>query len=83
MPIKSENYFLIRQHFFKLLGRHCAYCGGTEKLELDHILPNEKHRHDSGTSERIWEWFYAYDAGNLQILCAKCNKEKGSKYKYK
>lgn len=44
----------------------CASCGSTEKPEIDHILPIAL----GGTSE----------PGNLQILCAPCNRSKGAKH---
>jgi len=91
MPIKKENYELIRKHFYLLFNFKCAICGlpcdesgkytdENEKIhsmELDHIIPNGVHRHDVSRSKREWEWFEAYDKGNLQLLCSKCNKEKG------
>lgn len=44
----------------------CAACGSTDKPEIDHILPIAL----GGTS----------DPGNLQILCAPCNRSKGAKH---
>jgi 5-methylcytosine-specific restriction endonuclease McrA len=41
----------------------CKYCGSTENLEIDHIIPLAK----GGTNE----------LDNLQILCKKCNRKKG------
>ena len=79
MPIKDENYKIIRRHIFKLLGNQCAFCGSTEELELDHIIPNGMPRRETSRSERIWEWIQAFDAGNLQILCKKCNIIKGDR----
>lgn len=43
----------------------CAYCGASEKLEVDHIRPISKH----GTN-RI---------NNLQPLCRQCNSKKNNK----
>lgn len=44
-------------------GEHCANCGATENLAIDHVLSIAK----GGLSE------YA----NLQLLCATCNRIKG------
>ena len=43
----------------------CKKCGSTENLEIDHIIPISR----GGKSTY----------SNLQTLCHKCNKEKGSK----
>lgn len=42
----------------------CAFCGDTENLQLDHIIPIAK----GGKTE----------LGNVQILCAFCNQSKGT-----
>ena len=42
----------------------CVYCGDTEPLHLDHILPKSR----GGSNE----------ASNLQWLCATCNQAKGA-----
>ena len=43
-------------------GGRCARCGSTEDLEFDHIIPVSK----GGSSTEK----------NVQLLCAKCNREK-------
>jgi len=44
------------------LGRKCAKCGTTEKLELDHIIPEA-----IGRENRL---------ANIQVLCESCHKQK-------
>lgn len=46
-------------------GSCCAYCGSTEKLEVDHIIPVAK----GGRNE----------LSNTQVLCEGCNMRKGDR----
>lgn len=46
-------------------GARCVYCGSTENLHLDHIIPFSKGG--------------ATSLENLQLLCQKCNLEKSNK----
>lgn len=46
-------------------GEKCAHCGTSEELSVDHVVPLCR-----GGSSRI---------DNLQLLCKKCNVQKGDK----
>lgn len=46
-------------------GGRCVYCGSTENLQLDHIIPFSKGG--------------ATTVENLQLLCQKCNLQKSNK----
>ena len=46
-------------------GARCVYCGSTENLQLDHVIPFSKGG--------------ATSLENLQLLCQKCNLEKSNK----
>lgn len=43
----------------------CQYCGTTEDIEYDHIVPFSLGGHD--------------DPNNLQLLCGPCNRRKGAR----
>ena len=55
----------LRFAIYKRDNYRCKKCGSTENLEIDHIVPISR----GGKSTY----------SNLQTLCHKCNKEKGSK----
>jgi ATP adenylyltransferase len=58
----------LRYRVLKESGGRCANCGATKKerpLDVDHIIPRSKG------GKNVWE--------NLQVLCSKCNQEKGNK----
>lgn len=46
-------------------GGRCVYCGSTDNLQLDHIIPFSRGG--------------ATNVDNLQLLCQKCNLEKSNK----
>lgn len=63
-----------REEHFK--DKHCVKCGSIEKLELDHINPEEKISHN------IWSWSKErreVELKKCQILCNKCHEEKTNK----
>ena len=57
-PLKSKR----KQQLRAKLPKECAWCGATQDLTIDHIVP----RCFGGTNEQH----------NLQILCAPCNTQK-------
>jgi len=54
-----------RNEIFERDNWKCVFCGDTQNLQLDHIIPFSK----GGTT----------DKSNLQTLCKKCNYKKGTK----
>ncbi len=76
MPTKIPHYHAKwvaarRKDYF--LGKLCAKCGSTERLELDHIDPETKVHH------AIWSWSKERrdkEAKKCQVLCHDCHKKK-------
>ena len=63
LPYKRVS--MSRQNIYKRDGYRCVYCGGREKLTLDHVIPRSKGGRDS------WH--------NLVTACQRCNTEKGDR----
>ena len=64
----SPNRYISKKTRKEVLDKYyhkCAYCGSTDRLEIDHIKPISKR----GLSE----------FSNLQVLCKKCNLKKSNK----
>ena len=59
---------IVRERILEQCHYKCVYCGATENLEVDHIIPLSKGgRHDED---------------NFQILCKSCNLKKGRGVNY-
>lgn len=54
----------LRREVFRRDGGRCVACGSAELLQFDHVIPVALGG--------------ATSAGNLQLLCAECNREKGA-----
>lgn len=64
-----------RREFFS--GKYCVQCKSTEKLELDHINPEEKEHHS------IWSWSEERrlkELAKCQVLCKTCHRLKSNAY---
>ena len=61
LPFKKIS--LTRHNVFKRDGHRCAYCGSSERLTLDHLLPRARGGRTTWT--------------NLVTACQKCNAKKG------
>ena len=63
------------------LGGKCVKCGTTEDLEFDIIVPSGRpdHHRKYNLSQRVTFYRYQFEMNNLQLLCAKHNKEKDDK----
>jgi hypothetical protein len=58
-----KGVMLTRQNIFKRDGNHCQYCGSTEDLTLDHVMPKSR------AGKTTWD--------NLTTACRRCNSRKG------
>ena len=63
--ITAMHQGTVRRYALRVLPNMCAQCGGTAKLEVDHIIPQ------SQGGRHTWD--------NLQLLCAGCHKAKTAK----
>jgi hypothetical protein len=66
-----------RARLMAKLGAHCAHCGSTEILEFDCKVPTGDRHHRMDPSARMCYYHAQYRAGNLQVLCQRCNGAKG------
>lgn len=65
-PLKrSRGYLKHRDSVFDRDGNQCVYCGSTENLTLDHVIPISKGGSD--------------DQDNLVCCCKRCNSSKNDK----
>jgi len=72
MPVTTEHYHTIREHFVALLGGECAVCSSVFNLEIHHKQPTIKGD-NRGRERRMWEWFKSYENKNLSLLCHGCH----------
>lgn len=65
-----QNRWMARRRAEFLAGKGCAFCGSSERLEVDHIDPAQKTEH------KIWSWSDERRAAELakcRILCHDCH----------
>lgn len=63
--IPYKNIVLSRKNVIKRDGNTCQYCGSTQDLTIDHIVPRSRGGKDT------WE--------NLVTACNHCNHKKGNR----
>lgn len=63
ISLPYKGVMLTRQNIFKRDNHHCQYCGTTEDLTLDHVLPKSRG------GKTNWD--------NLATACKRCNSRKG------
>lgn len=68
-----------RAAIFEVLGRKCAKCRATTDLEFDVIVPvggPKSHHGKLSWCARMAFYCRQLAAGNLQVLCGRCNGAK-------
>jgi 5-methylcytosine-specific restriction endonuclease McrA len=68
-----------RAAIFEVLGERCAACGSRGDLEFDVIVPTrapKSHHGNYSFAQRMIFYCRQLSAGNLQVLCSKCNSRK-------
>ena len=68
-----------RERLLWLFGNKCRFCGATEDLQFDCIRPMGDAHHRKNANGRMLFYRKQFKAGNLQVLCGKCNAEKGGR----
>lgn len=63
VSLPYKGVMLTRQNIFKRDNHRCQYCGTTEELTLDHVIPKSRGGKTS------WD--------NLATACKRCNSRKG------
>jgi len=75
----TEFAYRKRDAIFEVLGSKCAACGSKKNLEFDLIVPTplpKSHHHNLSFAHRMIFYCRQLSAGNLQVLCSKCNSRK-------
>lgn len=68
-----------REAILEVLGPRCAACGIKKDLEFDVIVPTaaaKSHHEKFSFAQRMIFYCRQLSAGNLQVLCSKCNSRK-------
>ena len=80
---RKRSHVSLRGETFAHFGEECAWCGSTERLELDHVNGDGREHREAIGMPRGGD-FYAYLRGNgwdadgyeLQVLCHSCHRAK-------
>ncbi len=64
---------LTRQNVFIRDEFKCQYCGKTEKLTIDHVIPKSRAKDFSMSTKQINAW------ENVTTSCERCNNKKDNK----
>jgi 5-methylcytosine-specific restriction endonuclease McrA len=79
MSAQAQYSVRKREAIFEIFGKKCAACGDTKNLEFDVIVPTKdakSHHSSMSWSGRMAFYCRQLVAGNLQVLCSRCNSSK-------
>lgn len=65
IKVPYKKIILSRKNILRRDGHRCQYCGTTQNLTVDHVMPKSRGGEDS------WE--------NLTTACIRCNNKKGDR----
>jgi len=71
-----------REEWIISQGGRCVYCGSSESLEVDHIVPEEKELQPAA----IWSRKLSVrekELSKCQVLCSSCHQEKTNLWYFK
>jgi len=71
-----ERYYRRKQQAIQQLGGICVRCGSKDKLEFDHIDPEEKNFTIGSILNGVAEDRLQVELLKCQLLCYDCHKEK-------
>lgn len=66
----------MRKALMLALGEVCSVCETKENLTFDCIVPTGHQHHRMSSVARAYYYQGQFRMGNLQVLCATCNRKK-------
>ena len=80
---RSERAHALRAFLFSELGPVCKLCGATEDLQFDFIKSDGGKHHSLSHPDRQRAYLVEFTRSNLRVLCGKCNRSEGLKFRAK
>src|SRR5690606_16795339 len=74
---RVADYNARRKALIEAMGGKCVKCGTTTRLEFNHTSPRTWEARKVGRWERIAKYEAEWDAGEINLLCRKCNARAG------
>lgn len=76
IPVSSRAQAVrgLRTALFQLMGGRCSKCGESRALEFHFTGGSGRAHHRLDSARRQTFYFKAWEAGELQLLCASCHR---------